>query len=401
MKKKRNNAKVLVNILSVLFILFVLLELQIMFNYPDQFVWFVGIGALILVDVYFLVSVAVNQKNAAQEDKEEQFKNIATSEKASYLLMKKCFQDLEERMSRLEEKVDPISSAVAENEIKVQRGLSQSITDNKKVAKILIGKTKENADAVMNSNVELRKLLKGFEQKLSDMEERMEELHTSSQGSGMSMDQYQEILSSIQSLEQSIQGQEEQMRGHEEAEQLFPEDMELMPDLTMEPESEFMEDGELFPESGLEEDSEPIFDTELTPELGLEEEQESMELSESELGFEPEPELMELPEPELGLEPELEPMELSEPELGFEPELEPIPIPEPELGLEPELEPIPIPEPELSPEPEPKPKPMSALQSLQRMKLEAEKKEAASGAKVSDPNKVMSPEEIAALIANM
>ena len=79
MKKKRNNAKVLVNILSVLFILFVLLELQIMFNYPDQFVWFVGIGALILVDVYFLVSVAVNQKNAAQEDKEEQFKNIATS----------------------------------------------------------------------------------------------------------------------------------------------------------------------------------------------------------------------------------------------------------------------------------------------------------------------------------
>ena len=385
MKKKRNNAKVLVNILSVLFILFVLLELQIMFNYPDQFVWFVGIGALILVDVYFLVSVAVNQKNAAQEDKEEQFKNIATSEKASYLLMKKCFQDLEERMSRLEEKVDPISSAVAENEIKVQRGLSQSITDNKKVAKILIGKTKENADAVMNSNVELRKLLKGFEQKLSDMEERMEELHTSSQGSGMSMDQYQEILSSIQSLEQSIQGQEEQMRGHEEAEQLFSEDMELMPDLTMEPESEFMEDGELFPESGLEEDSEPIFDTELTPELGLEEEQESMELSESELGFEPEPELMELPEPELGLEPELEPMELSEPELGFEPELEPIPIPEPEL----------------SPEPEPKPKPMSALQSLQRMKLEAEKKEAASGAKVSDPNKVMSPEEIAALIANM
>lgn len=401
MKKKRNNAKVLVNILSVLFILFVLLELQIMFNYPDQFVWFVGIGALILVDVYFLVSVAVNQKNAAQEDKEEQFKNIATSEKASYLLMKKCFQDLDERMSRLEEKVDPISSAVAENEIKVQRGLSQSITDNKKVAKILIGKTKENADAVMNSNVELRKLLKGFEQKLSDMEERMEELHTSSRESGMNMGQYQEILSSIRSLEQSIQGQEEQIRSHEEAEQLFPEDMELMPDLTMEPESEFMEDGDLFSESGLEEELEPIFDTELMPELGLEEEPESMELSEPELGFEEEPEAMELPEPELGFEPELEPMELPEPELGFEPELEPIPIPEPESGLEPELEPIPIPEPELIPEPEPKPKPMSALQSLQRMKLEAERKEAASGANVSDPNKVMSPEEIAALIANM
>ena len=34
MRKKRGS-KVLVNILSVVFILFVLLELQIMFNYPD------------------------------------------------------------------------------------------------------------------------------------------------------------------------------------------------------------------------------------------------------------------------------------------------------------------------------------------------------------------------------
>lgn len=359
MKKKKNNAKVLVNILSVLFILFVLLELQIMFNYPDQFVWFVGIGALILVDVYFLVSVAVNQKNAAQADKEEQFKNITMSEKASYLLLKKSFQDLDERMSRLEEQIEPIGAAMAENEIKVQRGLNQSITDNKKVAKILIGKTKENTDALMNSNVELRRLLQGFEQKLSDMEDRMGKIHASSEEGGMSMDQYQKLLASIQSLEKSFQRQVDQMDEQEAQSSFIEEELEFVPDFTMELEAGSVEDTGLSMEPDMEE--EVMEDTDLLPEADMEE------------------------EPEVMLDTDLMP----EPEPIFEPEPEPEPI----------LEPEPI----FEPEPEPESKPMSALQTLQKMKQEskAAKKEAPPAPDVADPNKVMSPEEIAALIANM
>ncbi len=388
--KKKNSSRVLVNILSVLFILFVLLELQIMFNYPDQFVWFVGIGALILVDVYFLVSVAVNQKNAAQAEKEEQFENITKSEKASYLLLKKCFQDLDERMSRLEDQIEPIEAVIAENEVKVQRGINQSVSDNKKVAKILIGKSKENTDALMNSNGELRKLLTGFEQKLSDMEDRMGKIPVSSKEGGASANQYQEILNSIQRMELSLQRQIEEIRingqgvqsspleaGNQSESELMPEE-EWMPELTLEPD---------MPE-------------EEEPELTLE------------------PDMPEEEEPELTLEPDIAEEDVLE--LTLEPETSEL---EPEGMIEPEPEVMEDTGLFMEPEPISEPKPMSALQSLRKMQQEEELKSAAeenpptptadtkSSAPTADtkppmpdlgdPNKVMSPEEIAALIANM
>ncbi len=101
-------------------------------------------------------------------------------------------------------------------------------------------------------------------------------------------------------------------------------------------------------------------------------------------------------------EPELEPMMEEEPELEpiveeeiAEPEIEPEPIIEEEIE-EPELEPIieeEIAEPEIEPEPiieeeiaEPEPEPEEELPPMPDL---------------SDPNKVMSPDEIAALFANL
>ena len=72
-----------------------------------------------------------------------------------------------------------------------------------------------------------------------------------------------------------------------------------------------------------------------------------------------------------------------------EPEPEPIPEPEPEPILEPEPEPIPEPEPEPIPEPEPAPAP--------EPEPEPEKPPMPD---LSDPNHIMTPDEIAALLAN-
>lgn len=421
MKKKRGS-KVLVNILSVLFILFVLLELQIMFNYPDQFIWFVGIGALILVDVYFLVSMFVNQKNAVQADKDEQFENISKSEKASYLLVKKCFQDLDERMSRLEEQLEPIEAAIAENEVRVQKGLNQSVTDNKKMAKILLGKNKEHTEALINSNDEMQRILKGFEQKLSDMESRMVQFHPSTGGGGMSAEQYQEIMASIQSLGTAFQKQVDQVYVDGQAvdspipvsELEFVEDVESMegdPDLMSE--MELQEEKKPFsrpePETPKSE-PEPMSALQSLWKM-QQEEKRAREVAE-----EPEAEQEviqgeiqdEIPEayqdetqeaiPELaepsGLEPELgelfetglEPEESEISELGPEPEeLFETPL---EPGVEDLSEPGLLPEPEVAAEPE-------------IILPEPEIEDGPPAPDLGDPNKLMSPEEIAALIANM
>lgn len=439
--KKKSGSKIIVNILSVLFILFILLELQIMFNYPDQFIWFVGIGALILIDVYFLVSIFVNQKNAVQADKEEQFENITKSEKASYLLLKKCFQDLDDRMSRLEDQLEPIESAIAENEIRVQKGLSQSVTDNKKMAKLLLGKNKEHTEALLNYNDEMQRVLKGFEQKLSDMESRIVQLRPSSGEGGMSTDQYQEIMASIQNLEMSFQRQVDQVYADGQvlespvpvSELDFVEDPE--PEEDMEPieDLNLMEDTELMPEFSEEpkqsREPEIIPEPEPAPMSALQslwkmQQEEKRAKEEAAAKAKAEAELKQMEELELVEKPEpIEELEIvEEPELVEEPEPveESEPIEEPELIEEPEI----VEEPELIEEPElmdviesrkvPEPEEVleSELEEIFETGLEfgpeeviepesQSEEETSSMQDFGDPNKVMTPEEIAALIANM
>lgn len=114
---------------------------------------------------------------------------------------------------------------------------------------------------------------------------------------------------------------------------------------------------------------------------------------------EPEPEA----EPEFDLIPEPEPL----PELEAEFEFDPIPEPEPlsevesEFEFDPVSEPEPLPEPELEPEPllefdqvsepEPLPEPEAAGTDMF----------AGSGVDLSDPNRTLSADDIAALIASM
>lgn len=413
--KKKNNSKMIMHILSVLFILLILLELQIMINYPDEFIWFVGIGALILIDVYFLVVLSVKLKDLSQVDKEEQFENISKSEKASYLLLKKCFQDLDERMYRLEGQIEPIGSAMAENEMIVQKGISQSVSDNKKVAKILLGRTKENIDALMSSNEELRRILEGFEEKLSELENKVS--NGGSGKNGISEAQYQEIISSIQNLQLSLQGQGEQIMENQPGIQSVEESSEISSDEDLMAELEALEDMDLMAESSedLMEDTEVLNDTDLMP------------------GDISDPGLMTEDISDPGLMAEdisdtdlmAEALDLME-GLGNDKESE--------FSYEPDLMP--------DYEEDRKPKPMSALQSLRRMQgkeeiddpvveekvmkpiaeekvdeplIEKEKviepviKENEAESIVEDfiipdfddPNKVMSPEEIANLIANM
>ena len=75
---------------------------------------------------------------AEKNRKEEQYDSIFKSEKASYLLLRKTFDDLYE----LIEKGNQSRKTNVEDIIHAQKA----------VAKVSIGRSKENADALMNSN---------------------------------------------------------------------------------------------------------------------------------------------------------------------------------------------------------------------------------------------------------
>ena len=94
------------------------------------------------------------QISAAAERKEEQYDSIFKSEKASYLLLRKTFDDLYE----LIEKGNQSRKANVEDIIHAQKA----------VAKVSIGRSKENADALMNSNDHIMEKISMLEAVLSD-----------------------------------------------------------------------------------------------------------------------------------------------------------------------------------------------------------------------------------------
>lgn len=125
-----------------------------MINMPQKFIILAIITALFLVAIYFLVDSISIYLMAEKNRKEEQYDSIFKSEKASYLLLRKTFDDLYE----LIEKGNQSRKTNVEDIIHAQKA----------VAKVSIGRSKENADALMNSNDRIMEKISMLEAVLSD-----------------------------------------------------------------------------------------------------------------------------------------------------------------------------------------------------------------------------------------
>ena len=152
-KKEKNYRLSLVISILIAACLFVA-DLYIMINMPQNVLALVAVNVLFLAAIYYVIDAVTRQISAAAERKEEQYDSIFKSEKASYLLLRKTFDDLYE----LIEKGNQSRKTNVEDIIHAQKA----------VAKVSIGRSKENADALMNSNDHIMEKISMLEAVLSD-----------------------------------------------------------------------------------------------------------------------------------------------------------------------------------------------------------------------------------------
>ena len=143
-KNSEKNVRFRINISLLVAVILLVADLYAMINMPQKFIILAIITALFLVAIYFLVDSISIYLMAEKNRKEEQYDSIFKSEKASYLLLRKTFDDLYE--------------ANVEDIIHAQKA----------VAKVSIGRSKENADALMNSNDHIMEKISMLEAVLSD-----------------------------------------------------------------------------------------------------------------------------------------------------------------------------------------------------------------------------------------
>lgn len=153
-KNSEKNVRFRINITLLIAVVLLVADLYAMINMPQKFIILAIITALFLVAIYFFVDSISIYLMAEKNRKEEQYDSIFKSEKASYLLLRKTFDDLYE----LIEKGNQSRKANVEDIIHAQKA----------VAKVSIGRSKENADALMNSNDHIMEKISMLEAVLSD-----------------------------------------------------------------------------------------------------------------------------------------------------------------------------------------------------------------------------------------
>ena len=405
MKNKDSKARMQMIFGILLFAFIFMAELYAIVNFPKMFIVLAVLAAADLICLYVAIRGVISVYETKYARREEQYESIFKSEKASYLMLKKYFEEISVKLAYMEE----ASKIPTEEIVNAQKG----------IAKVIIKRSHENTDALMNSYEQLidrfdtfQKGMDGFgtvagaykDEILSACKDEISSVQKDGKEQEHSQDKeiaakLQEIIIAMKDMElrlnQTIMNSQKVVVSQPQvsvpvatpvepqpAPQSYVEETPVEPEISPEPEESMEPEPEISPD--LEENPEP----EILPDL-----EESLE---PEISLEPEEDM----EPEISLEPEedMEPEILPDipEEEDLKPEEEP-PImaadeiipPDPEEAIEEAeelVEPDPIPEDAIVEEADDENLPEEELPPMPDL---------------SDPNRSMSPDEIAALFANM
>lgn len=399
MKNKDSKARMQMIFGILLFAFIFMAELYAIVNFPKMFIVLVVLAAADLICLYVAIRGVILVYETKYARREEQYESIFKSEKASYLMLKKYFEEISVKLAYMEE----ASKIPTEEIVNAQKG----------IAKVIIKRSHENTDALMNSYEQLldrfdtfQKGMDGFgtvagaykDEILSACKDEISSVQKDGKEQEHSQDKeiaakLQEIIIAMKDMElrlnQTIMNSQKVVVSQPQvsvpvatpvepqpAPQNHVEETPVEPEISPEPEESMEPEPEISPD--LEESMEP--EPEISPEP-----EESMES---------EPEIS--PEPEESMEPDPEILPDIPEEESFEPEEEPpvmaadeIIPPDPEESIEEAeelVEPDPIPEEAIVDEADDENLPEEELPPMPDL---------------SDPNRSMSPDEIAALFANM
>ena len=363
MKKKDTKARTQIIFGALILALFFSVELYMMINYSDKYLIIAGIALVELIFLYVIIQGIFTLKEEKEIRNEAQYDNVFKSEKASYLMLKKYFEEFEDKLNYLEK----ASKVPTEEIVNAQKG----------IAKVVMNRTRQGSEAMLNSTEQIA-------DQLAEVQKQSEA--------------FQSLLSSCK--EEIIAAQKSAGNSSEKSVQMRIQDLVVQ-----------MKDMELRLNAALSQNQKVIVQS-VPASFGTTSDEKSFlnEVMADEVA-DTDDDLEETVEPE--------PVVVPEPNSAPEPVAAPEPIPEPES--------VAVPEPESDPNRSLSPDEIAALfanmgnDSTSEAKEEpvqepapeviekptvAEKTEAPADSTQpmpdsSDPNKTLSPDEIAALFANM
>ena len=187
--KKQKKAKIQVIFLILISTLVILADFYAIINYPKEYMLIAAITVIFMICLWGVISGFFSLSAIKEDRREEQYDSIFKSEKASYLMLRKYFDEIEEKIEILQKE----SKIPTENIINAQKG----------IAKVVINRNKENADAIMNSNEQLMETFEQLENKLKESNDFIIESQKN-----VIYDNFKDIMEKQQVLSDSIKDME-------------------------------------------------------------------------------------------------------------------------------------------------------------------------------------------------
>ena len=380
MKKKDTKARMQIIFGALILALFFSVELYMMINYSEKYLIIAGIALIELIFLYVIIQGIFALKDEKEIRNEEQYDNVFKSEKASYLMLKKYFEEFEDKLNYLEK----ASKIPTEEIINAQKG----------IAKVIMNRNREGSEAMISTTEQIT-------EQLTEVQKQSEAL--------------QSLLASCK--DEIIVSQKAAGDSSEKSVQMQIQDLVVqMKDMELRLNTAISQNQKMIVQSA------PVSYA-TAPEPVSEPAAASESVVAPEAIAEPEPvvapEAIAEPEPVVAPKPIVEPEPVAAPEAIAEPEPvvapKPIAEPEPAAASESVVAPEAIAEPEpaaasesvVAPEAIAEPEPVVAPEAIVEPEPVAasepipEPEPVAAPEPASDSNRSLSPDEIAALFANM
>ena len=158
---------------SVITLLMCIIDIYIIINIPEDYTILAVSTLITLVCSILTLNSWFKWKDLEEQNRREQYSDIMNVQKSSYVIIQKKVQDLDEKLNFIGQKIMPLEKAGDVNQKKIATMLDSIVEDQKKIAKITISRSKENADALMNSNDKLLLQMEEFRNSIAGMQEQL------------------------------------------------------------------------------------------------------------------------------------------------------------------------------------------------------------------------------------
>ena len=190
--------KTRVLISSIILMFMVLCDIYMITSVPQNYQLLAIAAFVTFLWMTFTLDGWINLREMGIQEREEQYQDLLKAEKASYLIFQQKFQDLDHKLNFIGQKIMSLEKANSAGQKTIASMLESLREDQKKIAKLTVSRTKENADALISSNGQLLSQMDNILQTMGNTGG----LDTLGQGDNIQ----QEILSRLQEISRLLGG---------------------------------------------------------------------------------------------------------------------------------------------------------------------------------------------------